>query len=326
MIHGAVHEIIIPNIKNTLKHLSKLSHEYRSLPIIARTHGQPAVPTTLGKEFSVFGLRILKKTKQLEKHKLTGKLNGAVGNYSALHFNSPNNNWVKISKEFVKSLGLEFNENTTQTNPPEDLTELFSIIHSINSILLDLSNDIWRYISDDWLILKTKSGEIGSSTMPQKVNPIDFENSEGNVAVANSLFEMLIRKLPISRLQRDLSDSTVSRNIGAAFGYSLLSIKGLNRGLGKIRANKSKIKSDLYNNWNILGEALQTKAKTKQLKSSYEKTTKVLKQKSITQNEWIMISKEIDKELTKLTPSTYIGLSVKLTESSARKIDRYLSR
>lgn len=318
MIRSASENVISPVVKKLNNELSNFAQNYKSLPMLARTHGQPAVPTTLGKEFAVFASRLGSQLKILKKTKLTGKLNGAVGNYNALHFAYPKIDWIKFSKSFVQSFGLESNLITTQIDPYEDIIEYFQGVQRINGILLDLDQDIWRYISDGWLIQRSERGQVGSSTMPQKINPIDFENSEGNLKLANGLIEVFTRELPVSRLQRDLSNSTIIRNAGTVLGYSLLAYKGTLAGLSKIGVNKEKIEEDLNEDWSILSEAIQIIFRKERIKDSYLKVVELTKGRHFGQKEWqgliqnLKISKENKNKLLNLTPSTYLGLAKKL--------------
>jgi adenylosuccinate lyase len=292
--------------------------------MLARTHGQPAVPTTLGKEILVFGIRLMTQIERLEKLQFQAKFNGAVGGYQAQVFALPSVDWLALNKELVTSLGFEFSELTTQVSFNEDLVELFTILHQVNSIFIDFNQDIWRYISDDWLVQSTKKDQVGSSTMPQKVNPIDFENSEGNLELANALFELFARKLPVSRLQRDLSNSTIMRNIGSAFGYSLLAYTSLHRGLGKISANEVVISQSLNKNYNILAEAWQTLARANGDNQAYEKLAMLSKNTALSKEKWQQLTANIDSRLSNLTPETYLGLSVFLTKKYLKKINQYL--
>ena len=222
MITGALKEVIIPKLEEIHKCTIALAQQYKGTPMLARTHGQSASPTTFGKEMAVFASRLKRQLKQLKEHKLTSKLNGATGNYNALAIAYPKTDWIAFSKKFITSLGLEPNLITTQIEPYDNQVELFDTMRRINMILIGFDQDIWRYISDGWIVQKAVKGEVGSSTMPHKINPIKFENSEGNLGIANALFGHFALKLPISRLQRDLTDSTVQRSIGTAFGHALV--------------------------------------------------------------------------------------------------------
>jgi len=314
LVLESLNKIIIPEIKDLQNSIEKLAKTYLTLPMLGRTHGQPAVPTTFGKEMAVFSARIEKELKNLRSTKLYGKFGGAIGNWNALKLAFPTKDWPSLSTKFLKHLGLEHSKVTTQVAPTEDLTKLFQNLFRINSILIDFDQDIWRYISDEWLIQKGKTRLVGSSTMPQKINPLEFENSEGNLVIANGLFETFSRKLPISRLQRDLSDSTVLRNIGVAFAHSLVAYKSCIKGLESISPNKEKILKDLNADWSILSEAVQTLLRKEGKTDAYESVATKIRGKKLNKNEWIKIvhSLEISKEnkllLENLTPSTYIGI------------------
>lgn len=319
MLRSASKEVIIPTIERLSKVLSQHSQVYKYVPMLARTHGQPAVPTTLGKEIAVFASRLNIELKKLKEIKLTGKLNGAVGNYNALFLAFPKVDWLKFSKSFISGLDLEPNLLTTQINAFEDIIEYFQTIQRINGVLLDLNQDFWRYISDGWLVQSSEKGQVGSSTMPQKINPIDFENSEGNLELANGIIEVFTRKLPISRLQRDLSNSTIIRNIGTVLGYSLLAYKSAFTGVLKVKANEEKILEELNSDWSILAEALQTILRTEKVKGSYFKVLEETKGKKMDKDDWknlilkLPFSKNSKQKLLKLTPKKYIGLASKLT-------------
>lgn len=323
MLKDAVTAVLNPELRLLLRRLAELADTYKDLAMVARTHGQPAIPTTLGKEIAVFLVRLLEQCKRLDEARLYGKCNGAVGGYQAASFALPNVDWLDFSEQFVTNLGLAFRPLTTQSNYPEDLTAIFSIFQQINSILIDLSQDFWRYISDDWLLQKGKTKYVGSSTMPQKVNPIEFENAEGNLGLANAVFEFFSRKLPISRLQRDLSDSTVMRNLGTAFGYSLVAYSSLLKGLEKIEPNQAKIVQDLESNYAILTEAWQTKARALGTADAYETVAKKVRGKMLTQADWKTLSSG-DPSLQQLTPRSYLGYSTKLAVQIVMQTKRYL--
>jgi len=293
--------------------------------MLARTHGQAAIPTTLGKEISVFATRLLTQIQKLDTYQLTGKLNGAVGSFQALNFIQPQVDWIEFSTTFVANLGLQPNLHTTQINPADDLIDLFHIYHLINSIFIDLDQDLWRYISDDWLVQTGKDKRVGSSTMPQKINPIEFENSEGNLTLANGLIETVSRKLPISRLQRDLSDSTVNRNLGSIFGYCLIGYQSLSKGLKTIQPNLTQIERDLNRNYAILGEALQTQMRHQQIPQAYEQVAAEFKHRVLTQADWQKLTQSIDPILATLTPATYTGLADQLTQLAVKKIKEFLN-
>ncbi len=320
MLKRATEDVVLPKIEQVVDALSEMAKANKDLAMLARTHGQPAVPTTLGKEMAVFVARLDKQVEQLSEVELTGKINGAVGNYNALAATYPEIDWVKFSEDFVGSLGLTANILTTQINNFDDVAIVFQTIERINNILVGLNRDIWRYISDGWFIQENVKGEVGSSTMPQKVNPIDFENSEGNLGMANALLEHMARKLPVSRLQRDLTDSTVTRNYGAALGYCLVAYESLLTGLGRIKPNVEQITKDLNEDWSILTEAIQTILRKNNVSDSYSLVKNLVRGKKLSEEDYkkfvieLNIDTEIKAELSRLTPSSYIGLASKLTE------------
>lgn len=315
MLKDALENIILKDLETLNAEILNQSKKYMKLPILGRTHGQSAIPTTLGKELLIFNERLNKEINLLRSIKLCGKLNGAIGNYNALHFVYPKIDWEKFSKDFLKNFGLEQNTATNQIAPYEDIIFVFQALQRINGILLDFNQDMWRYISDNWFIQENKKGEIGSSTMPQKINPIMFENSEGNLIIANSLIEGFTSKLPISRLQRDLSGSTIVRNFGMALAYSLIAYKNSLSGLIRVKANEEKIKEDLNCDWSILSEAVQIYLKKEGIKNGYEIIKDLSRGEKMSQEDFIeMIEKlplnnEQKEELKKLTPEKYIGSS-----------------
>lgn len=258
MIRGALQSVMLPQLRLLAGSISERAAEFAGMPMLARTHGQPASPTTVGKEFAVFFDRLSPRLAKLEQWKPRGKMNGASGNYNAHYIARPDVDWLAVSQNFVESQGMHFAARTTQIEPYDDLADLFDGLRRINIILLDFCRDMWGYIALDYFCQENKSGETGSSTMPHKINPIDFENGEGNIGVANALFLHFSEKLPVSRWQRDLSDSTVLRNIGAAFGNTLLAWRGAVRGLGRLTPNAPRMEADLDANWQILAEAVQT--------------------------------------------------------------------
>lgn len=320
MLDRARKAVIVPTLDRVVDNLAEMADKHKATPMLARTHGQPAVPTTLGKELVVFATRLNKQVRRLEEARLTGKLNGAVGNYNALVLGAPEVDWIKFSKKFIADLGLDPNLETTQINSHEDEIAVFQILQLINGVVLDIDQDIWRYISDDWFTQEIKKGEVGSSTMPQKVNPIDFENSEGNVQIANSVFEGMGRKLVVSRLQRDLSDSTTVRNIGMGLAYSLLGYKSLLAGLGRIHPNQAAINEALNANWNILGEGVQTVLRRAGVKDPYSMVASLSKGQKIGEDEWqswvegLDIPLQAKQQLKDLTPEKYIGKAIELVK------------
>ncbi|MEA1889915.1 MAG: adenylosuccinate lyase, partial [Pseudomonadota bacterium] len=258
MLKGAIDKILLPVMDSVIDTIADLSVQYAAIPMLARTHGQPASPTTVGKELANAVARLQRQRKQTAASPLLGKINGAVGNYNAHISAYPDIDWASFAEQFVQSLGLEWNPYTTQIEPHDNIAELFDAIARFNTIVLDFDRDIWAYISNGYFKQKTVSGEVGSSTMPHKVNPIDFENSEGNIGIANALLNHMSAKLPISRWQRDLTDSTVLRNEGVALAYSLLAWKSTLRGCGKLEVNQEKLAADLMANWEVLAEPIQT--------------------------------------------------------------------
>lgn len=325
MLKRGVNHVIIPEFEQVEKALSQIVNNYSGFPMLARTHGQNAVPTTLGKEIAVFASRLHNEFVFLKKQNLCGKLNGAVGNYNALVFVYPKTDWVKFSEEYISNLGLSPNLMTTQINTYEDVTSYLQIMQRINSIFIDFNQDMWRYISDKWFIQKFKKGEVGSSTMPQKVNPIDFENSEGNLGLANALIEFMVRKLPVSRLQRDLTDSTVMRNIGVIMGYELVALKSLLSGLSRVDVNENEIQKALVRDWSILTEGVQTYLRSIGVSDSYVLVATLSKGKIISEKEWTLwieklpIEKKHKDCLRKLTPENYIGIAKILAQKTIKK-------
>lgn len=313
-----------PALEDIVKKIGKLTKENKNTPMLARTHGQPASPTTFGKELKIFGERLKRQLKQLKNHKILAKLNGATGNYNALHVAYPKIDWIKFSSTFIEKISklrevpLEVNLYTTQIEPHDSYIELFDIMKRVNSIIIDFNQDVWRYISDGWIEQKPVEGEVGSSTMPHKINPIFLENSEGNLGTANALFEFFRRKLPISRLQRDLSDSTVLRSIGTAFGHCLIGYKYLGNQLGRLKINKEKTLESLKNHPEVITEAIQTILRREGVKMPYEKLKELTRGKQVTLSDIhkfvdaLEIKDKVKKELKKITPENYTGLASKL--------------
>lgn len=281
--------------------------------MLCRTHGQPATPSTVGKELANFSYRISRQFKPIKDFKFPGKLNGAVGNFNAHIFAYPEYDWPSISREFIEGLSLEFNPYTTQIEPHDRIANYYSYLSLLNTILIDFSRDMWGYISFGYFKQKLKKGEIGSSTMPHKVNPIDFENAEGNFGLANSLAGHFMTKLPISRFQRDLSDSTVMRNNGIAIAYSVIGYKSLLKGLGKLEVNKQALEDDLNNHWEILAEPIQTVMRKYNVENPYEKLKELTRGNKITKEDirkfitTLNIPEEEKKRMMELEPKTYIG-------------------
>jgi adenylosuccinate lyase len=321
MLKGARQEVILPKLRELLSALTNLAVVNADVPMLSRTHGQPASPTTLGKEMANVAMRLQRAIENIEKVPLLGKMNGAVGNYNAHLSAYPDVDWESFSKEVVeKRLGLEFNPYTIQIEPHDYMAELFDAIARANTILLDMNRDIWAYISVGYFKQKTKAGEIGSSTMPHKVNPIDFENSEGNLGVANALLKHLSEKLPVSRLQRDLTDSTVLRNLGTALGHSLLAYDSALKGLGKLETNPQRLAEDLNNCWEVLAEPVQTVMRRFGVPNPYEQLKELTRGKGITPEglrsfiQGLAIPDDAKKLLLEMTPASYIGKAAELAK------------
>ena len=318
MLKSALNEIILPSLKNVLTEIKKSATRFRSVPMLSHTHGQPASPTTVGKEFYNFYARLERQYDQLKKTPILGKINGAVGNYNAHLVAYPKVNWAQASTKFIKSIGLTPNLITAQIEPHDNLAEIFDNLRRINTILIDLDRDLWTYISFNYFKQKVVKGEVGSSTMPHKVNPINFENSEGNLGLANALCEFFNQKLPISRMQRDLSDSTVLRNLGTAFSYSLIGYQNFLKGLAKLELNRPNLEKDLDTNWEVLAEPLQTVMRKHRLPNAYEKLKELTRGKRLTQEDYqdfvasLKLPATEKERLKNLTPAKYIGIATKL--------------
>lgn len=316
----AIHTVTIPLIEELTQTLTELAQKYKDTPLMSLTHGQPASPTTIGKELINFVARLEKYKEKLKNLETTGKWNGAVGNYNAIQHSLPEYDWIALNQKFVASLGLEPNLYTTQIEPHDNLAETLNLTSQINTILIDMSRDFWMYIQRDVFKQKLKDGEIGSSTMPHKVNPIDFENAEGNLGISSALAQHFAIKLPTSRLQRDLTDSTVLRNIGLVFGYQLIATKSLLKGITKLELNEKKLEEELNNNQELLAEIIQTVMRLEGIDKPYEKLKELTRGKKITHKEIqnfikkLEISEESKKSLLELTPASYTGLASKLTE------------
>ncbi|MBL6811876.1 MAG: adenylosuccinate lyase, partial [SAR86 cluster bacterium] len=312
----------IPEVNFLQKKLNSLAKKYSKLSMLAFTHGQPASPTTLGKEFSNYIYRVKFHLDLIKSIKQKGKFNGASGNYNAHVVAEKKVNWETLSKKFVNSLGLDFSSHSTQIELKDAMAFQLANAHNLNNVLIDFAQDIWLLISKNYLKQNLKAGEVGSSTMPHKVNPIDFENAEGNLAIANGLIIALKNKIQISRLQRDLSDSTVLRNIGSLFAYIIISLNSLKKGIAKIVPNKELILKELDNSWEILTEAIQTILRKNGVEDSYIKIKSISRGKKLDYHSYIKIIDDLkinnaDKELLlSLTPKKYIGLADKLAKSS----------
>jgi len=320
MLQTARKECILPTLDDLIAQLKKFAHENAGLAMLARTHGQPATPTTVGKEIANVVARLQRQREQLINVELLGKLNGATGSYNALMIAYPETDWQAVSKNFINNLGLGWNAYTTQIEPHDSLAEFFAVLIRINNILLDFDRDVWSYISIGYFRQRTLANEVGSSTMPHKVNPIDFENSEGNLGIANALLEHMIAKLPISRWQRDLSDSTVLRNVGVAVGHSLLAYQSTMKGVGKLAPNAEGIAADLNQHWEVLGEAVQMVMRRYQLEQPYEKLKAFTRGKQIDKAaiqafiKGLELPADVKERLLLLTPESYTGCAEELAK------------
>jgi adenylosuccinate lyase len=321
MLKSARDKVMLPFLDKLIARLSELAHELADQPMLSRTHGQTASPTTMGKELANVIYRLKRQQKQLAANELLGKINGAVGNFNAHLSAYPDFDWESFAKRFVESLGLSYNPMTIQIEPHDYMAELYDTFARINTILIDINRDIWGYISVGYFKQKLKEGEVGSSTMPHKVNPIDFENSEGNLGLANALLRHLAEKLPISRWQRDLTDSTVLRNMGVAFGYTLLGYDSCLRGLNKLEVNPSKLAEDLDNSWEVLAEPIQTVMRRYGVENPYEQLKALTRGKGGINKvslhsfiETLSIPADAKKRLLEMTPATYIGKATELAK------------
>jgi adenylosuccinate lyase len=318
MLRDAREHVLLPELDKTIGKLRELAHAYADLPMLSRTHGQTASPTTLGKEMANVVARLERQRRQLATIEIPGKINGAVGNFNAHVISYPEIDWRAFSKRFVESLGLQWQAYTTQIEPHDGIAELCDAQRRIDTILIDLARDVWGYISLGYFRQKLKAGEVGSSTMPHKVNPIDFENAEGNFGVANALFGHFSEKLPISRWQRDLTDSTTLRALGEACGHALIGFASLERGLGKLEVNADRIAADLDASWEVLAEAIQTVMRRHGLPEPYEQLKALTRGKGITRDTLQTFIGSLDlpaadkARLLALTPATYSGLAAEL--------------
>jgi adenylosuccinate lyase len=322
MLKDGKNNFLLPYAEKIILKISDLAKEYADIPMLSHTHGQPASPTTVGKELANTAFRLKRQILQIKNIPLLGKINGAVGNYNAHFVAYPDINWEFNAEQFVCGLGLDWNPFTTQIEPHDFIAELFNAICRFNNILIDFDRDIWGYISLGYFKQKTTAGEIGSSTMPHKVNPIDFENSEGNLGLANAIFSHLANKLPISRWQRDLTDSTALRNIGVGFGYSQTAYEATIKGIDKLEINQKVISNELNNNWEVLAEPIQTMMRRYDIFESYEKLKILTRGKNVDKAmilnfiETLEIPEVAKKKLRSLTPCNYTGNA----ESQAKKI------
>jgi adenylosuccinate lyase len=322
MLKEGMAQSVLPGLDQIIQHFRSMAHALADLPMLARTHGQPATPTTLGKEMANIAARLMRAHSQLDKISLTAKFNGAVGNYNAHLSAYPAVDWEAFNRGFIERLGLEFNPYTIQIEPHDAMAQLFDTVARANTVLIDANRDIWQYISLGYFKQKLKEGEIGSSTMPHKVNPIDFENAEGNLGLANAVLRHLAEKLPISRLQRDLTDSTVLRNMGVAFGYTVLAFSAMRQGLEKLEANPKRLAEDLQGAWEVLAEPVQTVMRRYGIENPYEQLKAITRGKGIEQAalsgfiRTLSIPDADRQRLLAMTPASYIGKAAEL----ARKI------
>ena len=313
MLKHGLNEVLLPAMNEVVSKLSEQALEFAAIPMLSRTHGQTASPSTMGKEFANVVVRLKRQIAQIEEVEILGKINGAVGNYNAHLSAYPEVDWQANAQKLITSLGLTYNPFTTQIEPHDYIAELFDAIARFNTILIDLDRDIWGYISMAFFKQKTIAGEIGSSTMPHKVNPIDFENSEGNLGIANAILAHLAQKLPISRWQRDLTDSTVLRNLGVGMAHSLISYQATLKGLNKLQINPDKLAADLDNAWEVMAEPIQTVMRRYRIENAYEKLKDLTRGQSINQAsiqnfvEGLEIPAEAKAQLMELTPATYTG-------------------
>ena len=322
MVKKAVDFYLIPYLHEIISFLEKMSYDYSNSVMISRTHGQVATPTTMGKELSVFVYRLKRQVKQLKDTKILAKMAGAVGNYNAHYVVFPDVEWEKVSKDFIESFDLSWNPRVTQIESHDNMSEIFFIISRINNILIDLDRDIWQYISLNYFIQDFEKDSVGSSTMPHKVNPIDFENSEGNLGLANTVLQHISNKIPISRLQRDLTDSTVMRNIGVGITHCMVSYISLSKGLNKLKINQDIMDKDLDNCLELLAEPIQVMMKKYNIEDSYDKVKTLFRNEKISKSkidEFINSLKELSEEdkfkLLHLTPRDYIGNAIEQAKS-----------
>ncbi|KGJ89574.1 adenylosuccinate lyase [Colwellia psychrerythraea] len=316
MLNDCRDEVLLPEIDKVLAAIKALAVEYKTIPMMCRTHGQPASPSTLGKEMANVYVRLQRQREQIANVEMLGKINGAVGNYNAHLSAYPEVDWHEYANEFVTSLGLSFNPFTTQIEPHDYIAELFDAVARFNTILIDFDRDIWGYIAMGHFKQKTIAGEIGSSTMPHKVNPIDFENSEGNLGIANALFTHLAQKLPISRWQRDLTDSTVLRNLGVGFAHTMIAYGATLKGISKLEVNEANLAAELDSNWEVLAEPIQTVMRRYGIEKPYEKLKDLTRGKRVdgdSMREFIMtleLPESAKAQLCEMTPASYIGRAV----------------
>lgn len=316
MLKEARTQAVLPAMDQLVDAIAEMGRNYAEIPMLSRTHGQPASPTTLGKEMANVAYRMTRQRDQLKVVPILGKINGAVGNYNAHLATYPELDWQSMAEKFVTGMGLEWNPYTTQIEPHDYVAEFFDVVARFNTILIDFDRDIWAYISNNYFKQKTVEGEVGSSTMPHKVNPIDFENSEGNLGLANAVFDHLAAKLPISRWQRDLTDSTVLRNLGVGVGYSLIAYSSTMRGISKLEVNETKLLEDLDANWEVLAEPIQTVMRRYGIEKPYEKLKALTRGKRVDAAgmaafiDTLELPEEVKAEMKQWTPANYIGNAI----------------
>ncbi len=320
MLQTARQDVVLPYWKQIIDAVKGLAHKYRDIPLLSRTHGQPATPSTIGKELANVAYRMDRQFKQLENVEILGKINGAVGNYNAHIVAYPEVDWHQFSEEFVTSLGVTWNPYTTQIEPHDYIAELFDCVARFNTILIDFDRDIWGYIALNHFKQRTIAGEIGSSTMPHKVNPIDFENSEGNLGLSNAVLQHLASKLPVSRWQRDLTDSTVLRNLGVGLGYALIAYQATMKGVSKLEVNEANLANELDHNWEVLAEPIQTVMRRYGIEKPYEKLKELTRGKRVdaagmqTFIDSLELPEEEKVRLKAMTPGNYIGRATKMVD------------
>ncbi|CNH72118.1 adenylosuccinate lyase [Yersinia aldovae] len=320
MLQTARQEVILPMWRQVIDSIKAMAHKYRDLPLLSRTHGQPATPSTIGKEFANVAYRMERQFRQLAQVEILGKINGAVGNYNAHIVAYPEVDWHQFSESFVTSLGINWNPYTTQIEPHDYIAELFDCVARFNTILIDFDRDIWGYVALNHFKQKTIAGEIGSSTMPHKVNPIDFENSEGNLGLSNAMLGHLASKLPVSRWQRDLTDSTVLRNLGVGLGYALIAYQATLKGISKLEVNQAHLLDELEHNWEVLAEPIQTVMRRYGIEKPYEKLKELTRGKRVDAAgmqafiDSLALPEEEKTRLKAMTPANYIGRATTMVD------------
>ncbi|CAB0149936.1 Adenylosuccinate lyase [Pseudidiomarina piscicola] len=320
MLKQALSDVMLPTMQQLSDAIKQLAQEHKAVPMMARTHGQPATPSTMGKEMANVYVRLQRQLEQLQAVPLLGKINGAVGNYNAHQVAYPNVDWHHVAEQFVTGLGLTWNAYTTQIEPHDYIAELFDAVARFNTIVIDFNRDIWGYIALNHFKQRTIAGEVGSSTMPHKVNPIDFENSEGNLGIANAMMQHLASKLPISRWQRDLTDSTVLRNLGVGFAYALVAYQATLKGVSKLEVNADNLMRELDQNWELLAEPIQTVMRRYGIEKPYEKLKELTRGKRVNQAamadfiDSLELPETVKAELKLLTPASYIGRAVQFVD------------